>query len=109
MTVGHGFGRTRMGVEQIGARENFVCCGDPGDCNGPCRDEPAGVCICDPDWLELDIPDVRCPQHGLVAFAKTTLVADRGSVSGRFRFIGLVVVPLLVWFLILAVVWLVFS
>lgn len=73
-TLGHDFGRTPMGVEQVAARNALVCCGDPGDCAGPCSSVTGrGVCICDADLLAQDIPDIRCPSHGLVAFLRDAL------------------------------------
>jgi hypothetical protein len=63
-----------MGVGQVAARNALACCGDPGDCTGPCS-LPKGfdVCICDPELLAREIPDVRCPSHGLVTFLRETV------------------------------------
>lgn len=64
--LGHDFGRTPMGITQVAA--SLRCCGD---------EERASACICDPALLELDVHDVRCPGHGLVAFARA---ATAGAV-----------------------------
>lgn len=37
------------------------------------------ICICDPELLELDVPDMRCPEHGLVAFLRGL---DRRDLCG---------------------------
>jgi hypothetical protein len=63
-----------MGADQVAARRALACCGDPGDCAGPCSSpEARGVCICDPELIALEIADVRCPSHGLVAFLRDSL------------------------------------
>lgn len=69
--LGHGFGTVPMGTAQVAARAG--CCGDPGDCAGPCSTSSSTpFCICDLELLALEISDVRCPRHGLVRFLMET-------------------------------------
>lgn len=60
--LGHDFGATAFGVEQIAARRCATV---------------SVLCICSPEFLALDCADIRCPTHGLAAVLRPALEGAR--------------------------------